>query len=391
MSKELRQGIDGISRFVLVLLLMFVFLTAIKLLETAFKTVGEEQAISLVNSVTNPFAGLAVGVLATVLFQSSSVTTATIVGLVGSGTVPLSVAVPMIMGANIGTTITNTLVSLGHVREKDEFKRAFAGATVHDFFNLLTVAILFPLEQWTGFLQKAATMVAGVLPVGDVGGKFNSPFKTAVKAAAKQVIQLIEWGLEKTEGLLVLIFPIRAGIVDSKPALAIVLLVVALVMILASLFFITKNMKLLMANRMEEWLNRVLTQSRLLGLGIGIVITVSVQSSSITTSLLIPMFGAGLLRIEAGFPIMVGANLGTTVTAFIAALVTDVAGLTIALVHLFFNICGTLMFFPFERMRRIPIFLAEWLAERASYNRLWVIGYIVVVFVVIPGLGILVF
>ena len=147
-------------RFLAVIALVYLFLVAIELLGGSFKAVGRDTAQQLIAGVTNPFAGLAVGILATVLVQSSSVTTATVVGLVGSGQVPLDVAIPMIMGANIGTTITNTLVSMGHITRSEEFRRAFAGATVHDFFNLITVAIVFPLELSTGFLQRTATTMA---------------------------------------------------------------------------------------------------------------------------------------------------------------------------------------------------------------------------------------
>ena len=73
----------------------------------------------------HPFAGLVIGTIATALIQSSSTVTAIIVGLIAGG-VPVSVAIPMFMGANIGTTLTSTIVSLGHVRAGDEFRRAFA-------------------------------------------------------------------------------------------------------------------------------------------------------------------------------------------------------------------------------------------------------------------------
>ena len=359
-------------RLLLVLFLLFLFLVAIELLGTSFKTVGTETAQQLISSVTNPFAGLSVGILATVLVQSSSVTTATIVGLVGSGQVPLSVAVPMIMGANIGTTITNTLVSLGHITRSEEFRRAFAGATVHDFFNLITVVILFPLELATGFLQRMATSEAMWLTPG-AGGKLPNPLKDAVKAVSKQVLAVLE-----NLGL-------QAG------WLALALFVIALVMIVTALLFITKNMRILMADQIEQMLNDVLGGSGLIGLVIGILITVLVQSSSITTSLLIPMFGSGILQLEAAFPIMIGANVGTTITALMAALVAGEAGLIVALVHFNFNLVATLFFFPSRRLRAIPIACANQLAGWAVTNRLWVVAYVGIVFVLIPALGVFVF
>ncbi len=366
--------VGAILRAVLVLALLYLFLVAIEVLGSSFKSLGADTAEKLITSFTNPFAGLAGGILATVLVQSSSVTTSTIVGLVGQNALPLSVAVPMIMGANIGTTVTNTIVSLGHITRNNEFKRAFAGATVHDFFNLLTVMLLFPIELATGFLQKSAEALASIIPMSGDGGTFKSP----VKVAVKWLSHLIKDGLADGLGL-------------SGGWLALAMVIVAVAMIMATLYYITRNMKLLMASRIEEMLNRVLMRSGLLGLVIGALITVSVQSSSITTSLLIPLFAAGLLNLEAGFPIMLGANIGTTVTALLAALVTDVNGLIIALVHLLFNICGTLIFFPFPPMRRIPIWLAERLAELAVKNRVWVVAYVGIVFVAIPSIGIFFF
>jgi sodium-dependent phosphate cotransporter len=295
-----------------------------------------------------------------------------IVGFVGTGELTLSCAVPIVMGANVGTSITNTIVSLGHLREGAAFRRAFAGATVHDFFNLLTVLILFPLELATGVLRSTAEWLVGVLPFR--GTEFHSPVKDAVKWFAKRVQALFQDGI---------------GIAEGK-WLAAVLAVVALVMLFGALIAITKNMRLLMADRIEQWLNRVLRRSGLLGLAIGAVITAVVQSSSITTSLLVPMFGAGVLSLEAGFPIMLGANIGTTITALLAASVTNPHGLAIAVVHLLFNLAGTLLFLPFERMRRIPIALAEKLAEVAVRNRVWVVVYIFGAFVVAPLVGILI-
>ena len=164
--------------------------------------------------------------------------------------------------------------------------------------------------------------------------------------------------------------------------------VLAVVGIVGSLILITKNMKALMADRIEQWLNRVLTRSGLLGLAIGAIITALVQSSSITTSLLVPIFGAGVLALEAGFPIMIGANIGTTITALMAAAVYGPEALTIAVVHLLFNLSGTAIFFPIKPLRRIPIMLAEGLANMAVRNRMWVVAYILGVFVMLPVIGI---
>lgn len=362
-------------RVVFLLLLLCAFLVAIKLMGGAFKLIGKDQAKALFAGISNPFAGLAVGILATVLVQSSSVTTATTVALVGAQDITIAHAVPMIMGANIGTSITNTLVSMGHITRREEFRRAFAGATVHDFFNLLVLVIALPLELATGFLEQSARWLTSVLAT-DPGavGSFQSPIKVFFGGIAKFIQKLLTEGI----GL--------EGWWAAGCSLAI-----ALVMIVVALLFITRIMRSLMAERMERALNDVLGRRGILAIFIGAAVTVAVQSSSITTSLLVPMIGAGVLSLEAAFPVTLGANLGTTVTGLLAALAAGPAGLTIALVHTLFNVFGILLVYPLPATRQIPLRFARGLANRAVDNRAWVAIYIIGVFVIMPLLGILLF
>ncbi|MCP4962448.1 MAG: sodium dependent phosphate transporter, partial [Actinomycetia bacterium] len=142
---------------------------------------GEDTQRDLFAAVSNPIAGLCIGILGTVLVQSSSASTSVIVGLVASGTLGVDAAVPMVMGANIGTTVTNTLVSLGHVRQSNEFRRALAAATVHDFFNVMAVALLLPLELAFGIISSVAEAISEQL-VGASGTDWKSPVKAWVKA-----------------------------------------------------------------------------------------------------------------------------------------------------------------------------------------------------------------
>jgi sodium-dependent phosphate cotransporter len=382
---DVSRGVSGIgpmpaprqvppwARILLLFGLLYGFLVAIGLMSSAFKILGEGHAGGLFEGVSSPFAALAVGILATVLVQSSSVTTSTIVALCGSGQLDIGTAVPMIMGANIGTTVTNTLVSIGSVRRSEEFRRAFACATVHDVFNYCAVAILLPLELSTHFMQRTAVVLTDFISTGD-GVTYKSPIKAVVKAGTKS----IQAGLEALS--------LEGGMLTTG------LLVVALAMIFLCLNFITKNMRALLVSRIEAGLNSVLAKSGVLGMLIGLLITVSVQSSSITTSLLVPLCAAGILTLPNAYPITLGANIGTTVTALLASMAADSSlGLTIALVHLLFNLSGTLLFYPIPAMRQIPIRGARRLAHLAVQNKLWLLVYVVVAFVLIPGLGIFLF
>ena len=99
--------------------------------------------------------GLMIGVLGTVLVQSSSTFTSIIVAAIGGANLPISIAVPMLMGANIGTSVTNTLVAMTQVGDKKQFERAFSAATVHDCFNWCSVIVFLVLELATGFKNNS--------------------------------------------------------------------------------------------------------------------------------------------------------------------------------------------------------------------------------------------
>jgi len=142
--------------------LLYVFFLSIGLLQTSFTLFGSGFAESLIEKTSNPFIGLFIGILATTLIQSSSSTTSLIVALVAAGTLSLENAIPMIMGANVGTSVTSTLVSLGHIKDRADYKRAVAAASVHDFFNILTVMLLFPLEYFFQPLQRTAEALASI-------------------------------------------------------------------------------------------------------------------------------------------------------------------------------------------------------------------------------------
>ena len=369
-----RRAIPGPLRALLVFGLLYLFLAGVKMLEGGIKGLGSDFTDALFEGVTNPVAGLFVGILATVLVQSSSVTTATIVGLVASGVVGVEQAVPMIMGANIGTTVTNTIVSLTHMRESEQFGRAFAAATMHDFFNLLAVAVLLPLEVATKFLSNSAQAVSEFIAGGEeLGGSFDSPIKGAVKWLAG----ILEDGL----GLFT----------SNEDVLSVLSIVFGIGFIFLTLTFITKNMRVLVATRIERSLNAALARSGLVGIVVGMIVTVAVQSSSITTSILIPLVASGILLVRNAYPITLGANIGTTITALLAALGAGaIDGLTIAVTHTLFNIAGILLIFPWPRIKYIPVDLAEALARLALRNKVLALSYTVVMFIVIPLLGIVI-
>lgn len=359
---------ETVLRLGLAILFLYFFLVGVKSLETGIASFGSDAVDQIFGSVANPIAGLAAGILATVLVQSSSVSTATIVGLVGSGVLPLAYAIPMVMGANIGTTVTNTLASLGHVRQNAYFERALAAATVHDYFNVLTVSVLLPLEVAFGLVSRIATSLAGLfdglLPEVETG---SSPIKEAVSAPVSLVEDAVEslgWGV--AEGAL--------------------LLGLGFALIFLSLWMITRNMRAVMSGRIENAINGILAKGAGVGALIaGVVMTVAVQSSSITTSILVPLVAAGVLTLTNAFPVTLGANVGTTVTALIASVAAESSdALIVAVAHLVFNVLGILIFYPWPPLRRIPLQLAMWTARAAVRHKSLVAAYVMGLFVVLP-------
>ena len=355
--------------------LIYLLISAVGMIGAGFKATAGDDADQLFAFATNPFMGLVVGILATSLIQSSSTVTSIIVGLVAGG-LPVSMAVPMIMGANVGTTITNTIVALGHVREKKSFRRAFAAATVHDFFNLMAVAIFLPLEIAFGFLEKIGGYFSTLLVGGSdvsVGG-FN-----IVKAATKPMINLMD---SLTSFL-------------YAPGASILLIIVGVLCIFISITFVGKLLKILMVGRARVMLHNAIGRNPLVGIFSGATVTVLVQSSSTTTSLMVPLAGTGTFRLKQIYPFTLGANIGTCVTSLLAATAisgpTALFALQIALVHLAYNTGAVFLIYGVQQLRQIPLAGAMWLAKLATKNKLMAIAYLVGIYFMLPGSLILIY
>jgi solute carrier family 34 (sodium-dependent phosphate cotransporter) len=366
--------ISRVARAAGVFLLLFLFLLGVKGLGDGFNLLGRDLVEAFFRATDSAFVGLIVGILATTLVQSSSVSTSMIVGLVAApdNPLPLANAIPMIMGANIGTTVTNTLVSLAHIGRKQEFHRAFSAATCHDFFNYAAVLLLLPLELATGILARSADALTDMLVgLGTGGVEYESPLKGALSLAFKPI-------------------KAAAGSVSSQQLQATFIVLVSGVLIYVSLLLLVRLMRSLLQTRVEMGLMGVLGQSGILAMFVGVVATIMVQSSSITTSLLIPLAGAGVITLQQVFPITIGANIGTTITALLASLAVTgpnaSAGITIALVHLLFNVLATVLIYPIPAVRNLPLAAARALANVAVRSRVLAISYVFGLFYVFPAL-----
>lgn len=353
---------------------IYILITAVNVIGDGFKSATGGQAEELFAFAENPLIALMIGVLATGLIQSSSTTTSIVVGLAAGG-LPMEICIPMLMGANIGTTLTSTLVSLGMVRDKESFRRGFAAASVHDMFNLFAVVIFLPLEMLTGILEKSSGWLSEQMAGSDGGivavifGGIGAGVTAVTEPLADLIGMLAEWIPQPWGGIL--------------------LIFIGIGLILSVINFIGSLLKVVMVGRAKQVLHSAIGRGPITGIFSGMLITIMVQSSSTTTALVVPLAGSGTFSVKQIYPFTLGANIGTTVTALIAAFafsgVEAQFALQAALVHLLFNLLATALIFGVPFLRVIPLEGAALLGELGARNKLFVVAWVLGVFVVVPA------
>jgi sodium-dependent phosphate cotransporter len=357
-----------LGRWGMVLVFMLLLITAVNLIGLGVQGFGQTTAESLMGWVKNPLVGLLVGILATALVQSSGLTIALLVGLVAGG-FSIGLAIPVVMGANIGTTVTNTLVSLGQAKTGEAFQRSFAAATVHDFFNFFTVLILFPLELWLHPLQYWSGQCVSLVTIGTA----HAPILTAILHNLPNPFYIT-------------IAPVTHGVQGlwdclPEPWNHSGLLVTGLILMVLSLPLLSRHLQhLILAPQTQSLQERGIWRSGWSTLGMGALITALVHSSSATTSLMVPLAGSGVLTLAQIYPFTLGANIGTCMTGLLVAASLPPAllpaGLQIGLVHLFYNCGGVLCFYVIPGLRSLPPLAASSLAALASDHKALAAGYV---------------
>ena len=347
-----------------ILLAVSFFLLSLNLLGATFQRTSSWAFPNILSITQNPFISLFIGLLITALIQSSSTVTSIIVAAVAAGTLPLTQAIPMVMGANIGTTLTSALVSLGFITQRNEFKRAIGAGTVHTFFNIITVCVLLPLELYTGALSDVSLAIAGWLsPAGEQALASTDDFTYGFW----HTLISLEW--------------LNQGIKTD-----IVLIVISLVMLFVSIKWLASLIYQLFIGRFKANFQHLVFSSRWRAFAWGGVLTAAVQSSSVTTPLVVPLVATGKVSLRKCFPYIIGANLGTTITALLAALFHSQAALSIAITHVLFNLVGVLLFLPKTSVGNIPVRLALQLGRFTTANRLVGFAFVLLTFFLIPFL-----
>lgn len=357
----IKTSIGIVAKVATITVVVYAFFVSIELMARAFGLLGKEVVDHILVATSNPFIGLLIGLLSTAILQSSSVITAATVAIVASGTLSIHSAIPIIMGANIGTTVTSTLVALSFLENKKEFRKAIACATVHSFFNIITVAILFPLELFTSFLSQIAIRITSLFYNFTYLGIHGKPFFEAF------------------------IKPVSFLIIDFLANNTFIIIPLSLIMLLFSIKAITYLLKHDYAEEKLKKLDRFFFKNKYKALLTGMVLTAIVQSSSLITSLAVPLVATNKVYLRRIFPFIMGANIGTTVTALFAALSISELAVSIALVHVLFNLIGTLLHF-FTPLQQIPVWLSRRLGSATVKSRLFGFAYILCLFFIVPFL-----
>lgn len=355
-----KTTIDKVRNYLIVFFSLLLFIFAIDLLTVAMGRLNNDVAREIIQATRNPFISLFVGLLVTALIQSSSTVTASIVAIVASGNMTLQQAVPMVLGANIGTTLTSTLISFTFITKKKEFKRALSSGISHDMFNILNVIILFPLELYFNFLSNTAEKLAKLfVSKGDVSGTFeyNRIFTRNTS----------EW------------------IVDNIniPFLSTIM---AIFLVFFSIKVMTTSVYRTFVSDTFQDISKVIFKNSGVSFLYGVLFTAAVQSSTVTTCLVVPLVANRKVSLPKSFPFIIGANIGTTITAVIAAMYKTEAAIALAFAHVLFNSIGALIFLPFPEVRNIPVKLAEWMGKTSVTHRVIGFAYILLTFFIIPFL-----
>ena len=351
-----------ILRIFLIFSIIVLFLLAIDLMIYALSYIGLGAARDLIIIAEIPFISLFIGLLSTALIQSSSTVTSIAVAMVASGAISLNMGIFVIMGANIGTTLTSDIISLSYITNKSKFRLALSAGVVHDFFNILTTVIIFPLEYYYKILSGSAMFITKLLGV-------KSPSPDMV--VAKPVYSIIK--------------PLTVGIASMIDNYWIVAIIGILLLFTAIKLFSRYSYKLLIGKSKDKMKSYIFSNP-FKSFSWGVLLTGALQSSSITTSLSVPLVATRKVSLSSVFPFIMGANIGTTITALLAAIFKSEAAVSLAIAHLIFNLIGVLIFLPFGQIRNIPVSLARKFGIMASDNRLIGFFYIILTFFLIPFL-----
>lgn len=339
---------------------ILLFLFSIDLMGLSIGLMTGEFTSQISQVTSNPFVGLFIGLVTTALLQSSSTTTSIAVAAVASGAISLQNAIPIVLGANIGTTITSTIISMSYISKSKEFRKALAAGTAHDFFNILTVVILLPLEARYHLLERISSSISSLFQ--------KENFVNSTESTGFQFFSFFD--------------PINESIVSFLGP--IIGLIFAIILLFGCIKLISKWLYAMLIGTAKDRFENVIFKTKMRSFGWGLVLTSVAQSSSLTTSLIVPLVATSKVKIKRAFQFILGANVGTTITALLAAVFQSEAAISLAIVHLLFNLIGVVIFLFIPFTSNFPVFLSKKFGKMIVNARIIGFAYILLAFFLLP-------
>lgn len=421
---------------------LYLFVCSLDILSSAFQLLGSKVAGDIFKDnvvLSNPVAGLVIGVLVTVLVQSSSTSSSIVVSMVASNLLHVRESVPIIMGVNVGTSITSTLVSMAQSGDRDEFRRAFGGSAVHGIFNWLTVLILLPLETAAAPLERLSELALRAISL-QPGTQAPDILKVLTQPLTHLIVQLDADAIANsathnaTNGSLIKHWcgareptipgnssdcrtatsgpcpekngstigeqlpchHLFSGTALSDLAVGLILLAGSLLVLCSCLVLIVKLLNSVLRGRIAQAVRTVINAdfpfpfgwlSGYLAILVGAGMTFVLQSSSVFTAAIVPLMGVGVISLERAYPLLLGSNIGTTTTALLAALASPPkmlsSALQVAFIHFFFNVAGILLWYVVPVLR-LPIPLAKHFGDLTARYRWVAVAYLLLSFLLLP-------
>uniref|UniRef100_K3WKE7 Sodium-dependent phosphate transporter n=1 Tax=Globisporangium ultimum (strain ATCC 200006 / CBS 805.95 / DAOM BR144) TaxID=431595 RepID=K3WKE7_GLOUD len=382
----------GIFYTILAFVALYFFMVAVKTIGDGFTLALGCNTKGAFDFADNPFAGLMIGTVATALLHSSSTITSITVALVGAGGMTIRQGVYVVMGANVGTCVTCIMVAFGQVSDRARFQRAMAAATVHDMYNIWSVIVMFPIEIICHPLEKLSRAMSHAKTSS---GAFDSPLEAIVDPLVEQLIvvdrpsiYLVATG-EKVcaSNESFVIGGVFNGTSMSNGSVGAIVVCIGFTLLVCALLGLVKMLAKVFLGPTKKFMTRMLNYNGYVNIIVGTLITFCVHSSTVVTSTLTPLAGLGVITLEQVYPLVIGANLGTTGTALLASLVTGKAdAVAIALVHFWFNVFGIFLFYPIPITRK-PIL--SWARSLAFFSASWPFSaalFLIVLFIVAPAI-----
>ncbi|XP_023556234.1 sodium-dependent phosphate transport protein 2C isoform X2 [Octodon degus] len=443
MAAGMHRAVIGFLKACGLLGSLYFFICSLDILSSGFQLLGSRTAGDIFKGnvvLSNPVAGLVIGVLVTVLVQSSSTSSSIVVSMVAAKLLTVQASVPIIMGVNVGTSITSTLVSIAQSGDREEFRRAFSGSAVHGIFNWLTVLVLLPLESVVALLQRLSALLLGVAHL-QPGAQAPDILKALTKPLTHLIVQLDssliassatgnatnsslikQWcgcsretnqGHSNASGAFnpctgkgspaaedkLPCHHLFVGSTLADPAVGCILLAGSLLVLSVCLVLIVKVLSSVLRGWVAQAVRTVINAdfpfpcgwlSGYLAILVGAGMTFLLQSSSVFTAAIVPLMGVGAISLDRAYPLLLGSNIGTTTTALLAALASPadmlLFAVQVALIHFFFNLAGILLWYIVPVLR-LPIPLAKRFGDLTARYRWVAVVYLLFTFLLLPLAG----